>query len=148
MWSFNVRGVRLIGRLRGSRIRRQALAIRRCLPPLQSVYYYSFLDESVSISSQSHKRIVPSVAALTSIVPSGENANVFTPFVCPSSAAILSPVLTSHNWIVPVSNPLTSTSPSGENTNSSAELVEGLSRLCPVLMEKSLFAVSTSHKWM
>ena len=49
--------------------------------------------------------------------PSGENFNVSICCVCPSRAAILSPVLASHNWIVPLACPLTRIAPSGENTN-------------------------------
>ena len=99
-------------------------------------------------SFQSHKRMVPSAAVLTSVLPSDENPNVSTCCVCPSSTAILSPVVTSHNWIAPPTSPLTRIAPSGENINDSGWRLYGhiLPLLCTSgLTDRSILPVATSQ---
>ena len=63
----------------------------------------------------SHSRTVPSLPALASSRPSGENATLLTPPAWPSRVAAGWPVAGSHSRTVPSLPALASSRPSGEN---------------------------------
>ena len=65
------------------------------LPEGSTVYSFAFIPSRTS--SQSQRRIVPSLPALTSVLPSGENENTVDEPVCPSSVLRTLPVVTSRN---------------------------------------------------